>query len=48
MRPNRHYSKNENTSHAKVLATKKITAALMLLSLLGLGMVLVATQLHIA
>jgi hypothetical protein len=48
MRPNRHYSKNENTSHAKVLTNKKITAALMLFSLLSIGLVLVATQLHAA
>jgi hypothetical protein len=48
MKPNRDYPKHENISHAKVLVTKKITAALMLLGLLSLGMVLVATQLHAA
>ena len=48
MVPNTHYSKNKNASDAKILITKKITTALMLLGLLSLGTALIATQLHAA
>lgn len=46
--PNTYYSKNKNASDAKILITKKITTALMLLGLLSLGTALIATQLHAA
>jgi len=49
MRPNTHYSTSLSSSaKTKILAVSKVTAALMLFSLLGLGTLLLATQLHAA
>lgn len=48
MRPNTHYSIIKPSPTAQILTRKKITAGLMLLSLLSIGTFLIASQLHAA